>query len=663
MMVLLLRAPILVPTLFICFCLALIHASAQDTNILFNRFDGSSNMTLSGIAALDSGLIRLTNVSTRLFGRALYSFPVKMKNPSTNLTSSFSTTFVFCITPMYPTLGGHGMAFLMTPSLDSTSAYPSQYLGLLNSSNNGNASDHLFAVEFDVVQDLEFEDINDNHVGINLNSLTSKFSSSAEYWTSNTTKENLTLKSGQNMQAWIHYDGVKQQLNVSIALVGKPQPSIPLLSVNLDLSSVIEENMYVGFSGSTGVLSGVHSVLAWSFNSNGAAGSLDLSNLPSIVSQSSRPTSKRVVAISTSILAMALLLAVGAAVIIWKRRHREVLEDWELEFALQRYSYRELIAATQGFHEKNLLGMGGFGRVYKGVLKGSGLEVAVKRLSRESDQGQKEFIAEMCSTGRLRHRNLVQLVGWSRHKGELVLIYDYMPNGSLDKMLFGKAGYSLRWEQRYKILKGVAAGMFYLHEGWEQQVLHRDVKASNVLLDADMNGKLSDFGLARLYEHGKNAHTTRVVGTLGYLAPEFSRTGKATTSTDVFSYGALLLEVATGRRPIEHKISGEQFILVEGVMDLYTNEKLLDAADPKLGDRFDVEEMEKVLVLGLLCSHPNPSARPTMRQVVQMLAGDTPVPPLPPYQTSFQSKTVSEAASFSSCSWSTPDNSTNISAR
>lgn len=563
------------------------------------------------------------------------------------------------------------MAFIMVPSLNTNGAFPRQYLGLLNATNQGNASDHLFAVEFDTVQNLEFNDLDDNHVGINLNSLTSINSSTAGYWTSQTTKVNLSLKSGQNMQAWIQYDNLDKQLNVTIAPIGYPQPVKPLLSVHLDLSTVLEDYMYVGFSAATGLLSGVHRVLSWSFNSNGVAQSLDLSKLPYIMPPSSHSLFNQII-LGSCIALLVILLAGAVTAAIWRKRsQREEVEDWELEFGQLRYAYKELSIATQGFHDNEILGTGGFGRVYKGVLPSSGLEVAVKRLSRTSDQGEREFIAEMCSVGRLRHRNLVQLLGWSRRKGELLLVYEYMTNGSLYKILFGKkSAILLGWEERFKILSGVAAGMLYLHEGWEQRVLHRDVKASNVLLDAKMNAKLGDFGLARLYEHGQNPDTTRVVGTLGYLAPEFTKTGKATASTDVFSYGALVLEVATGRRPLEHHNADDFFILQEHVWNLYTEGRLLDAADPRLGGCFNKEEMGRVLALGLWCSHPNPSSRPSMRQVVHVLANDASLPPLPPFDTPFQypsSKIYSECSSFISSAqrtWSTADAaSTEVSAR
>jgi serine/threonine protein kinase len=229
-------------------------------------------------------------------------------------------------------------------------------------------------------------------------------------------------------------------------------------------------------------------------------------------------------------------------------RYKELREDWEVDFGPHRFSFKDLFIATRGFKQKKLLGAGGFGKVYKGVLPKSKMEVAVKRVSHESRQGM-EFIAEVVSIGRLRHRNLVPLLGYCRRKGELLLVYDYMSNGSLEQYLYcGDNKLSLNWEQRLHIIKGVAFGLFYLHEEWEKVVIHRDIKPSNVLLDGEMNGRLGDFGLSRLYDHGSDPQTTHMVGTMGYLAPELVRTGKASTLTDVFAFGIFLLEVTCGQR-------------------------------------------------------------------------------------------------------------------
>ncbi|XP_073287078.1 L-type lectin-domain containing receptor kinase S.4-like [Primulina huaijiensis] len=201
-----------------------------------------------------------------------------------------------------------------------------------------------------------------------------------------------------------------------------------------------------------------------------------------------------------------------------------------------------------------------------------------------------------------------------------------MPNGSLDKWLFDETKYVLSWNQRFKIIKGVASGLLYLHEGYEQVVLHRDVKASNVLIDIEMNGKLGDFGLAKLYDHGSNPSTTRVVGTLGYLAPELSRTGKATTSSDVFAFGALLLEVVCGRRPIESKSDPEDLVLVDYVWKKWKEGRVLDVVDKQMEGDFDENEVLMVLKLGLMCSSNDPTGRPTTRQVLSYMEHEIEMP-------------------------------------
>ncbi|KAM1801352.1 hypothetical protein ACFX11_032972 [Malus domestica] len=204
-----------------------------------------------------------------------------------------------------------------------------------------------------------------------------------------------------------------------------------------------------------------------------------------------------------------------------------------------------------------------------------------------------------------------------------------MPNGSLDKYLYGQPTVTLNWSQRFRVIKGVASGLLYLHEEWDQVVIHRDVKASNVLLDGEWNGKLGDFGLARLHDHGADPQTTHIAGTFGYLAPEHTRSGRATTSTDVFSFGVFLLEVACGRKPIETHDS-EVVILVDRVFCCWKRSNILEAKDPNLGTEFVAEEVELVLKLGLLCSQSEPAARPSMRQVVQYLEGDLLLPELSP---------------------------------
>ncbi|KAH9661566.1 L-type lectin-domain containing receptor kinase SIT2 [Citrus sinensis] len=317
--------------------------------------------------------------------------------------------------------------------------------------------------------------------------------------------------------------------------------------------------------------------------------------------------------------------AVAAVYFVKKKKYEEVYEDWEKEYSPHRFSYKNLYKATKGFKDKEIIGRGGSGKVYRGVLPSSHAEIAVKKVCHDSDHGMKQFVSEIVSMGKLRHRNLVQLRGYCRRKGELLLVYDYMPNGSLDKILYSNTRPSLNWFQRFRIIKGVAFGLLYLHEEWEQVVLHRDIKPANVLLDADLEGKLGDFGLARLYDHGNDLHTTNVVGTVGYLAPELLRNGRGTTSTDVYAFGVFMLEVACGRRPVQ---PGE-LDLLDWVIDYWQKGDVLDASDPRLEGIYVEEQMEMVLKLGLFCSHSNPDTRPSIRQVVQYLDGGALLPDIP----------------------------------
>uniref|UniRef100_A0A0D9WV79 non-specific serine/threonine protein kinase n=1 Tax=Leersia perrieri TaxID=77586 RepID=A0A0D9WV79_9ORYZ len=298
------------------------------------------------------------------------------------------------------------------------------------------------------------------------------------------------------MQVWLEYNGDSRQINVTIAPIKMAKPVKPLLSTYCNLSTVLTDMAYVGFSSSTAI---------------------DTSKLPKLPFEGQKPRSKILVITLPIATATFVLVMVTLTILFIRRalRYTEVREDWEFEFGPHRFSYKDLFHATEGFKDKSLLGIGGFGRVYKGILPMSKLEIAVKRISHDSNQGMKEFVAEIVSIGRLQHRNLVQLHGYCRRKSELILVYDYMSNGSLDKHLYSQENNSaLTWAQRFQIVKGVASGLLYLHEEWDQVILHRDIKPSNVLLDDSMNGRLGDFGLARLYDHGTDPQTTHIIGTL-----------------------------------------------------------------------------------------------------------------------------------------------------
>ncbi|CAL4990496.1 unnamed protein product [Urochloa decumbens] len=492
-------------------------------------------------------------------------------------------------------------------------------------------------VELDTYKNAELQDINDNHIGININSAISLQSNiSGFYEDGGGAFRSLTLNGNKGTQLWVDYDEGTTQINVTLAPIHVGKPSRPLLSTTYDLSTVLSNSTsYIGFSSVATPINTRQYVMGWSFGLNKPAPPLDVSKLPKLPILGPKAQSK-LLEIVLPIATATLILSIGTLVILVVRRrmkHSEVREDWEGEFGPHRFSYKDLFHATRGFKNKSLLGEGGFGKVYKGVLPLSNVEVAVKRMSHESRQGMKEFVTEVVSIGRLWHRNLVQLLGYCRRKGELFLVYNYMPNGSLDKYLYCEDHKAiLNWDQRFRVIRGIATGLLYLHEKWEKIVIHRDIKASNVLLDGEMNGRLGDFGLARLYGHGTDPQTTHMVGTKGYLAPELLRTGKASPQTDVFAFGMFLLEVACGQRPVKKNEDGNEFFLVDWVLEHWNNGLLIKTVDSRLQGDYNIDEAYIVLKLGLLSLHPLASSRPRMREVMQYLDGDMPLPELKPTQ-------------------------------
>ncbi|KAH7665051.1 Non-specific serine/threonine protein kinase protein [Dioscorea alata] len=604
----------------LCHLLMHITSSAGDHEFTFNGFS-NANLSLDGDTNLAAnGLLRLTNATRQSKGQAFYPSPLRFKMSKSTSVLSFSTTFVFAIVTEYPGFSSYGFTFCISPTM-ALHGDSGHYMGLLNSTNNGLSSNHIIGVEFDTIQTQEFHDIDDNHVGIDIHSEISNSSHSAGYYTGDTNAEfqNMSLSSGQRMQVWIEYDSKALQLNVTLAPFQLPMPERSLLSLDIDLSSHISQDMYVGFTASKGDDVTTHSILGWSFNMDGNATALDLESLPSLPIRSTNKKEKSktwLIWLSVSAFLVLLTAALIIRYMVARRsKFAEVREDWEQEYGPHRFSYKELYQATDGFKEEYFLGFGGFGSVYRGLVPTTKAEVAVKKVSHESRQGIREFVAEVVSLGQLRHRNLVNLLGYCRRKTELLLVYEFMPNGSLDKYLFSQTTPCLDWNHRFRIIKGVATGLLYLHEEWVKVVIHRDIKASNVLLDSEFNARLGDFGLARLYDHGTDFQTTHVMGTMGYLAPELTRRGRTTTSSDVFAFGVFLLEVACGRRPIEPNVdgAGEDVVLAEWVLDNWRRGDILASSDGSLDKQYLVAEMELVLKLGLLCCHPMPTSRPSIR--------------------------------------------------
>ncbi|ONI10164.1 hypothetical protein PRUPE_4G031700 [Prunus persica] len=288
------------------------------------------------------------------------------------------------------------------------------------------------------------------------------------------------------------------------------------------------------------------------------------------------------------------------------------------------FDLESIVAATNNFSTANKLGEGGFGPVYKGLLA-NGQEVAVKRLSKNSGQGLEQFKNEVMLTAKLQHRNLVRIFGCCVDAGEKMLIYECLANKSLDFFIFDKSRSSLLdWKKRFEIILGIARGVLYLHQDSRLKIIHRDLKASNVLLDSTMNPKISDFGMAKMFgEDQIQANTNRVVGTYGYMSPEYAMEGRYSEKSDVFSFGVLLLEIISGKRNTSYDPSPN---LIGQIWDMWREEQALAMVDPSLGESYPAHEVSRCIQIGLLCVQESASDRPTMSEVIFMLGNETTLP-------------------------------------
>ncbi|KAF8379003.1 hypothetical protein HHK36_028430 [Tetracentron sinense] len=301
------------------------------------------------------------------------------------------------------------------------------------------------------------------------------------------------------------------------------------------------------------------------------------------------------------------------------------------------FNFRQIKAATQNFSSANKIGEGGFGPVYKGVLP-NGTPIAVKQLSPKSKQGVREFVNEIGTIAALQHPNLVKLLGCCTEDNQLLIVYEYMENNSLAHALFGleEIKSRLTWPTRVKICLGIAKGLAFLHEESKLKIVHRDVKPTNVLLDEDLNAKISDFGFAKLYEGEKTHVITRIAGTTGYMAPEYAMRGYLTNKADVYSFGVVVLEIVSGKNSMKYKPNEESFYLLDLAYVLQQKGNLIALVDPNLGYDYLMKEALTILELAMLCTNPSPTLRPTMSEVVRILEGKTQMkaPPLhAPYST------------------------------
>ncbi|KAL6317345.1 hypothetical protein AAG906_030098 [Vitis piasezkii] len=287
------------------------------------------------------------------------------------------------------------------------------------------------------------------------------------------------------------------------------------------------------------------------------------------------------------------------------------------------YTLRELELSTNGFADENVIGEGGYGIVYRGVLEDN-TQVAVKNLLNNRGQAEKEFKVEVEAIGRVRHKNLVRLLGYCAEGAHRMLVYEYVDNGNLEQWLHGDVGphSPLTWDIRMNIIIGTAKGLTYLHEGLEPKVVHRDIKSSNILLDKQWNPKVSDFGLAKLLGSERSYVTTRVMGTFGYVAPEYASTGMLNERSDVYSFGILLMEIISGRNPVDYSRPPGEVNLVEWLKAMVTNRNAEGVLDPKIPEKPSSRALKRALLVALRCVDPNAQKRPKMGHVIHMLEAD-----------------------------------------
>ncbi|XVF77739.1 hypothetical protein PTKIN_Ptkin14bG0071100 [Pterospermum kingtungense] len=367
---------------------------------------------------------------------------------------------------------------------------------------------------------------------------------------------------------------------------------------------------------------------------------------------------KKVSVIASLLVCFIGSLLIGLLIFILKKKHQmqvpikeedRMIEDKNDNMEFPRFDFNTIVTATDNFSSNNKLGEGGFGPVYKGTLE-DGQEIAVKRLAGKSGQGQKEFENEVMLIARLQHRNLVKLLGCCIQGDERMLIYEYLPNKSLDCFIFDRNRMeTLDWNMRFHIICGIARGLLYLHQDSRLRIIHRDLKASNVLLDNGMNPKISDFGLAKAFGGDQSvANTKRIVGTYGYMSPEYAIDGLFSVKSDVFSFGVLLLEILSGKRNRGFHHSDHHLNLLGHAWILWMDEKPLDLINKFLLNCCIESEVLRCIHVGLLCVQQLPQDRPNMASVVLMLGSDgsLPQPKQPGFYTE-RSPLGTESSSYS----------------
>ncbi|PON71793.1 Serine/threonine protein kinase [Parasponia andersonii] len=601
-------------------------------------------ITQGNITYLGSEL-QLTTNQTDQIGRVRYFQSLHLWDNSSGKLAEvdFVTNFSFSIYSSQ-TAPGDGIAFFLAkPPFQRPDITDGSGLGLVGTEELYSSSNPFVAVEFDTFRNKFDPPDYLGHVGVNVNSM---ISNETTPWACN-----LTVLRTYN--ATVSYVSRSKNLTVTFTGYAGEDPFVQSLYYGISLADYLPEWVNFGFSAANGLFTSRHILHSWSFKSI-------------LQSGPSSKDSNRGLVLGLSIggcFLFVTLLGFTCFVLwrkIWAQKEDQddlnfdasMDNDFEKSSGARKFSYDELLSATNNFSEQEKLGQGGFGVVYRGFITSLNSYVAIKRVSKCSSQGLKEYASEVKIISRLRHKNLVELIGWCHRKGDLLLVYEFMSNGSLDSLLFKRRSW-LTWETRYNIAYGLALALLYLHEECEKCVLHRDIKASNVMLDSHLNAKLGDFGLARLVDHKKGSQTTILAGTIGYMAPECVMTGKASKESDVYSLGVVALEIACGTKAVDPNVKEDnEKGLVEWVWELYGMELILEAADPKLFGEFDRQQMERLLIVGLWCAHPDYCLRPSIKQAIHVLDSEAPLPilaskmPVPTYLSPLDFSSASFSPEF-----------------
>uniref|UniRef100_A0A0D9W203 non-specific serine/threonine protein kinase n=1 Tax=Leersia perrieri TaxID=77586 RepID=A0A0D9W203_9ORYZ len=618
------------------------------------NFSDASTYRLEELHFLDDakepvdGVVDLTICSSRCQGRMSYnhSVPMYRRNGTSIEFASFATRFTFAIKPIDGGCQGDGMAFFLA---NYPSAMPGDSdggdLGLIDGATMTAVGPNRFvAVEFDTFN--RSYDPPGNHIGIDLSSVKNSVRTTV-----------LPLNLNGSMTAFITFNSSTRMLVASLWLHdGHPSSAANPYQVSAqlpDLDTLLPApEVAVGFSASTGECKELHQILSWSFNST--------------LAPTKRDKYKKAGLVGGLTTGGVLVLALMVWFLFSCRKQKRSRNTFERGTGgARQFKYRDLADATNNFSEK--LGEGAFGAVYKGDLKQLDCEVAVKKITRESSEGHKDFFSEVSTISQAKHKNLVKFYGWcsrghswnilrfmcscfrKEKNKELFLVYELMKKGNLNDYLYkSEAPEVLSWQIRHKIAKDIGSGLLYLHHECNPYILHRDIKPGNVLLDDDFTAKLADFGLSRMANPGNATLQTTAIGSNGYMDPQCMRDGsdvRFNRSSDIYSFGIALLDISCARR---HR---------DQIWELYrSGGDVVDAADTRLtiGGGLDRRDMKRVIILGLWCSSYEAKHRPTMRQAMDVLERDAPLPDL--NNLIVVNSTLASSDQLDNASSSLPDN-------